>query len=601
MVELMEKAEKSIAEVHADKIYTSNEFKKVKETFTGIAKNLEQSEVKDWLMETKETLMGDRDAKAQAEENEKLGGVLKRFDALLPRIADTKLVVDSLWKSYQFTDELAPHMEWLQEKRQLAVRDINTNGAGETEDHIEKQEKVLDQLDKKRKVILELIAKGVKLKDDPKAPVFLEREVTNMKTLWEETLKVAEERLTNLKDNLAAWERYEQKRDDLVNKLDNADRELIDIKKVYDMAEGPKDYQNRLKTAAGIRKDLDEVYGIMNGANEILQLLLTDDMKAQLNDAVAELKSRMDVSNSIDEKLKVIDSFNGKIKIYEGVIKELEGWLAGGRKRMDDLLKPEKPMEPEESKTAPVLTLEERVLATMDLCEDIKKQLEIHTSQQQLWDSELQPTEAGETTAEAKEIISRMDKVSSTLGELSTEAENEAAKFGEDVKYLADFTNSVKKFDPWINKTEEKIKKGLGKPNSLEEGTTLLNECLAMKAEAESMKAALEEGYTAAKKMTLHDEADRQYTAFSKRWEEAYKTSKEWITKMEGLVDMWKKQAETADKVTAAIAAPQGAGAEMKLEDLEAHLNALKQMFIEKQKMMENIDKMDGAAPVPAP
>jgi len=601
MVELMEKAEKSISEVHADKIYTSNEFKKVKETFTGIAKNLEQSEVKDWLMETKETLMGDRDAKAQAEENEKLGGVLKRFDALLPRIADTKLVVDSLWKSYQFTDELAPHMEWLQEKRQLAVRDINTNGAGETEDHIEKQEKVLDQLDKKRKVILELIAKGVKLKDDPKAPVFLEREVTNMKTLWEETLKVAEERLTNLKDNLAAWERYEQKRDDLVNKLDNADRELIDIKKVYDMAEGPKDYQNRLKTAAGIRKDLDEVYGIMNGANEILQLLLTDDMKAQLNDAVAELKLRMDVSNSIDEKLKVIDSFNGKIKIYEGVIKELEGWLAGGRKRMDDLLKPEKPMEPEESTTAPVLTLEERVLLTMDLCEDIKKQLEIHTNQQKLWDTELQPTEAGETTTEAKELISRMDKVSSTLGELSTEAENEAAKFGEDVKYLADFTNSVKKFDPWINKTEEKIKKGLGKPNSLEEGTTLLNECLAMKAEAESMKAALEEGYTAAKKMTLHDEADRQYTAFSKRWEEAYKTSKEWITKMEGLVDMWKKQAETADKVTAAIAAPQGAGAEMKLEDLEAHLNALKQMFIEKQKMMENIDKMDGAAPVPAP
>jgi len=590
MVELMEKAEKSIAEVHADKIYTSNEFKKVKETFTGIAKNLEQSEVKDWLMETKETLMGDRDAKAQAEENEKLGGVLKRFDALLPRIADTKLVVDSLWKSYQFTDELAPHMEWLQEKRQLAVRDINTNGAGETEDHIEKQEKVLDQLDKKRKVILELIAKGMKLKDDPKAPVFLEREVTNMKTLWEETLKVAEERLNNLKDNLAAWERYEQKRDDLVNKLDNADRELIDIKKVYDMAEGPKDYQNRLKTAAGIRKDLDEVYGIMNGANEILQLLLTDDMKAQLNDAVAELKLRMDVSNSIDEKLKVIDSFNGKIKIYEGVIKELEGWLAGGRKRMDDLLKPEKPMEPEE-----------RVLLTMDLCEDIKKQLEIHTNQQKLWDTELQPTEAGETTTEAKELISRMDKVSSTLGELSTEAENEAAKFGEDVKYLADFTNSVKRFDPWINKTEEKIKKGLGKPNSLEEGTTLLNECLAMKAEAESMKAALEEGYTAAKKMTLHDEADRQYTAFSKRWEEAYKTSKEWITKMEGLVDMWKKQAETADKVTAAIAAPQGAGAEMKLEDLEAHLNALKQMFIEKQKMMENIDKMDGAAPVPAP
>ena len=44
----------------------------------------------------------------------------------------------------------------------------------------------------------------------------------------------------------------------------------------------------------------------------------------------------------------------------------------------------------------------------------------------------------------------------------------------------------------------------------------------------------------------------------------------------------------TADKVTAAISAP--AASEMKLEDLEAHLNSLKQMFIEKQKMMDGMN-----------
>jgi len=599
MVELMDKADKAITEVHADKIYTSNEFKKVKENFTGISKNMENSEVKDWLMETKETLMGERDSKAQAEEGDKLNKVLGRYDALIPKIADTKLVVDSLWKSYQFTDELAPHQEWLQEKKQLAVRDINTNGAGETEEHIEKQEKVLDQLDKKRKVILELIAKGTKLKDDPKAPVFLSREVSNMKTLWEETLKMAEGRLQNLRDNLAAWERYEQKRDDLIRKLDEADAELIDIKKVYDMAEAPKDHQNRLKTAASIRKNLDEVFGIMNGANEILQILLTDDMKAELNDAVASLKSRMDICNAMDEKLKNIDAFNGKLKIYEGVVKELENWLAGGRKKMDELLKPAKPMEPEES-GARSISLEERVLLTMDLCEDIKKQLEIHGAQQKLWDEELQPTEPGENTPEAQEIASRMDKVCSSLSELSSEAEAEAAKFGEDVKYLADFTNGVRKFEPWMTKSEEKAKKGLGKPTSLEEATAFLADCQQWKGETESMKAMLDEAYEAAKKMTLHEDADRQYTGFVKKWDEIDKLSKEWIVKMEGLVQMWQKQAETAEKVTAAIAAPQGAGADMKLEDLEAHLNALKQMFIEKQKMMESIDQADAASAAPA-
>jgi len=74
------------------------------------------------------------------------------------------------------------------------------------------------------------------------------------------------------------------------------------------------------------------------------------------------------------------------------------------------------------------------------------------------------------------------------------------------------------------------------------------------------------------------------------------------------MVEVWKKQAETAAKVTAAIAAPKGdpekggGGGEMKLEDLEGHLNALKEMFIQKQKMMEELENVtaDGAAPAAA-
>ena len=65
----------------------------------------------------------------------------------------------------------------------------------------------------------------------------------------------------------------------------------------------------------------------------------------------------------------------------------------------------------------------------------------------------------------------------------------------------------------------------------------------------------------------------------------------DWIAKYEKMVEVWKKQAETADKVTAAIGAkPEGDSAPMKLEDLEGHLNALKEMFIQKQKMMEELE-----------
>jgi len=577
MIEVMDNTEKAIAEVMADKIYKSSEFAKVKDNFTNLAKNLEQSEVKDWLESTKETLMGDRDQKSRGDEDQKLQQLLDRYGALIPKVTDTKQVVASLWKAYQFTDELAPHMEWLQEKRQLATRDINSNSASETEDLIEKQEKVIDQLDKKRKLVTELLAKGTKLKDDPKSPAFLNREVSNMKNTWEETNTLALDRLTRLKDNLSAWERYENKRNDLTDKLDGADRELNDIKKIYDLAAGPEDHKNRVKNAASIRKDIEEVFKTVTGANEIVQTLLTEDMKAELNEQVEGLKNRMDVNNQIDEKLKTIDAFNTKIKEYEGVLKELEEWLAVGRKRMDDLLNPPQPME-----------AEERVLNTMELGEDIRKKMELHEGQQKKWNDELCPSQPGEDSADSAALTGRMDGVLNTLSQLNSESEAEAAKFGEDVKYLADFTNSTKKFEPWINKAEDMVKKGLGKPENLEEALKLLDDCKKFQEDCASMKKSIDDGIASAQKMTLHDEADKQYAVSVKRWTDVNKMSGDWIKRMEGLVDMWQKQAATADKVTAAISAP--ANSEMKLEDLETHLNSLKQMFIEKQKMMDQMN-----------
>ena len=99
-------------------------------------------------------------------------------------------------------------------------------------------------------------------------------------------------------------------------------------------------------------------------------------------------------------------------------------------------------------------------------------------------------------------------------------------------------------------------------------------------------------------------QADKVYAANIKRWEAVDKAIKEWITKMEALVKMWEDQAgnylwssasfsscfssATADKVTNAISDP--SASDMKLEDLETHLNSLKEMFIQKQKMMDGMN-----------
>ena len=109
--------------------------------------------------------------------------------------------------------------------------------------------KVIDQLDKKRKVFQAILDKGTALTQKPKSPEFLAREVKRAGDLWKETNNQALDRLQRLRgttssssfkitshvffsDNQAAWERYEQKRDELTKKLDGADSELENINQV---------------------------------------------------------------------------------------------------------------------------------------------------------------------------------------------------------------------------------------------------------------------------------------------------------------------------------------------------------------------------------
>ena len=51
------------------------------------------------------------------------------------------------------------------------------------------------------------------------------------------------------------------------------------------------------------------------------------------------LKCRLSILESMDEKLKMIAAFNVQLKEFDSIMNELAAWLGVGRKRMDDLVK----------------------------------------------------------------------------------------------------------------------------------------------------------------------------------------------------------------------------------------------------------------------
>merc|ERR1711962_1485994 len=460
----------------------------------------------------------------------------------------------------------------------------------QTEEHIEKQDKVLNQLENKRKMVMDFISKGEKLMEDPNCPKFLEGHVKKLKEAWDDTNEKAQTRKKALVDNLNSWETFEEKKIECHKQLDAADAEYDAIKKIFDLRNGTADYNMRMKTASIFRTNIEDIYNTCSGANDILQVMLPEEKKSEMNDQITEIKTRMDILGKTDERLIFIDEFNKRLNVFDVGIREMENWLGEGRNRLDKIKNPPDEMSPED-----------RVTKSMELQEDLNKKLEVEKE-------DIFPKAGEKVSSDAKKFIERLKKVRATLDALSDEVSCECAKFSEDVKLWAEFQTGVKVFEPWMKNAEVRKSSGLQKPTSLVTACEILGDSKNLQDEAEAKLRVLEEAAAAAQKMTSHNEADIKVDGFKKRWGIVHECFKEWVARMTTLVECWNKLDGNVGELSSWVAtkdssAPEGSS-EISIEKLETQLNTLKTMFAEKQKLVSDLDQYGpagaaGAAPQP--
>merc|ERR1719331_2344568 len=106
MAEWMENVEKSISRIMADKVYTSAEFKRERDNFHALCKDLERADIKKWLINILEILMAERSKDEKTSQNQKLEALIKKHEDLIPTVSKTQVKVDLYWKCYAFGDEL---------------------------------------------------------------------------------------------------------------------------------------------------------------------------------------------------------------------------------------------------------------------------------------------------------------------------------------------------------------------------------------------------------------------------------------------------------------------------------------------------------------
>merc|ERR1712212_184175 len=593
MVEWMDNVEMAIQKVCASKVYTSAEFKREKDNFHSLCKNLERAESKKWLTETLETLMKERAADEQKEEHKKLKLIMERHKGMLPKIQDTLVKTECYWKCYSYGDDLIPIFEFIDGLRNRSVKELVCGSSEQTEEHIEKQDKVLNSLENKRKMVMDFIAKGEKLMQDPNCPKFLDGHVKKLREAWDDTNEKAQTRKKALADNLASWETFENEKVENHKQLDLADAEFENIKKIFDLKAGPTDYEMRMKTAANFRKGIEGLFATVSGANDCLQQMLPDEKKQPMADEVGEIKTRMERLTKTDERLVFILDFNQRLAVFDKNVTELEDWLSEGRKRLDGIRNPTELLSPED-----------RVTKTMEVQEDINKKAEF-CGKQETEKAEIFPKQGEKVSSDAKKFIERLKKVRDELNKLDAEIKAECAKFSEDVKYFAEFQTGIKAFDPWMKRAEQRIIDGLKQPKSLVEACEILGDSKNFQEECEAKLKILEEAAASAQKMTTHDDSDEKVQGYKERWVKAHEISKEWVARMTTLVECWNKLDGNVGELSSWVntkdsAAPEGKS-EISIEKLETQLNTLKTMFAEKQKLVADLEAYGagGAAPVP--
>ena len=253
---------------------------------------------------------------------------------------------------------------------------------------------------------------------------------------------------------------------DCRKQLDEADKECESIKKIFDLRQGPADFQRRLAKYKTNAENVENLFNTINSCNDCIQIMLPLNKKDELNNQVKELSERMAVLAKTKEKLEVIEDFNRRLGAFDSSVSELELWLVDARSKIEDILKPS-----DKDNFSP----EDRVTRAMEIQEDLEDKsefLRIQEAEKKL----LFPGEDEKVSTDAKTFLDRLGKVRATLDALVEEVKEECHKFSQDVKFWAEFQTGIKQFEPWIKSAEAKKRKGIAKPETLVEASRILAE-----------------------------------------------------------------------------------------------------------------------------
>jgi len=578
MMEWMENVEKAIGKIMADKVYTSSEFKRERDNFQALCKDIERTEVKKWLAQILEILMEGRAKDLTKAEGDKLELLIQKHQELIPTVQKTSVMVDLYWKCYAYGDELKPHVEFLDGIMLSSTREIAPSCVENVDELIERQEKSLAQLDSKRSVVTDLIAKGKVILENPDKPKFLEGNVKRISEGWEDTKLKAQERLKLLNDTKEAWIGYAENNETIVTEFEIAEEEIKKVKKHFELEAADADLKKRQDL---FKKSNDTITGLFNSINDnfnCMSLTLPEDKKKILAKEIKAVEEKLEVVARFKSTVGVIEEVVASLHAFDESLKAMDGWMQTATAELEDIKTASGSMLPED-----------RVARTMDLQEDIASKIEILKANAATEKAIL--PQGDKVPADAQAWKDELARITKYVTDLQAATKVECDKYSNDVKFWAEYRTGIKEFTPWLVGAEKASGEGLSKPSNLDEVKALNEKVLTFDKTAASYMKVLSAAEAAAQKMTTHADADAEVAALKDRYKKVKDISEEWVKKVDTLVKEWVLLDSTVTELNSWVAKDKSAEGEnqFSLEKMESTLGELKNIFKEKEKLVEGL------------
>ncbi len=408
-------------------------------------------------------------------------------------------------------------------------------------------------------------------------PKFLDNHVQRIEDGWDVTKQKATERLEFLQKTKDAWVGYAEGLEAIAAEFEKCDEETKKVKKRFNLQSAIEDLDKRQQIFGDSKNNIESLYKSIQENYDIMTMTLPDDKKDFVKKEVKAITDKLGCVAKFEEKVKKIDSFVTNLKDFDGTLKNVDEWMTTASSQLKDIKEARDTMTPED-----------RVSYTMELQEDIAAKVKI-VQEAISKETGLLP-QGDKVPQDAQDFKDELKRVEQFVLDLQKQVIKECESYSEDVKFWAEYKTGIKEFKPWLENVEKRSDEGLQKPQTLEEATAMFATVKEFEEGCAKNLKILNAANAAANKMTTHKEADVEVEELKGRYEKVKAVADDWVKKVETLVKEWELLDSTVTELNTWVAADRPeTEKQFSLEKMESTLGELKNIFKEKEKLVEDL------------